>query len=313
MSSQDSDKHWQMLQVNELPDKLKKFIGCDGLRFNPAPDLGDQTSVVKFVEAQRAQSEANRRLGDMWRDEGAQDQAVLVWALASQQNHRAIEAARQYLCAQGVVDDRGGWPRGRNDSLTTPLSEILQAYCDSLGRQGGLLRRLGHPLGAHGYYALGATIEQVGGERAGFENSYNTMNSITTMIEAGERSASPISPRLSNLAKEILQARDMIKRQIFGTTPPTEGVGTRHSKGWAWADLGLAIILSDDRSEIASSVPEYFLQFAGRAEAEDIDASLNVMRLLKSALEKMDDPVYEALEAGIDILRRQALASGIKV
>jgi len=274
-------------------------------RLEPLPDTVNLDAVLDFLRRQRALSAINRRDGDDANKDGNTTNAIKAWQTASQQNQHALAGARSYAGFHHLFDEDGNPVRGRNYPLEGAEAEFARVYCDTLGRQGGLYRRLGDLKDARELYQLGSLIEARSADLA-FENSYNTMNAISIMIEMGLSSASPLRPRrLPNLQAEILAARDMIKGQI------TEG--KRSNDAWAKADLAMAIMLSDDVKAAREQVPDYYALYAAKADVDDVETTLRILNVVLEKLREMGDPVATLVDQGIKELRQAALNAGKKV
>jgi tetratricopeptide (TPR) repeat protein len=270
----------------------------------PMPDAASLHSVLDFLRKQRGLSATNRRSGDEANQRQDLEQAIEAWQQASAQNLHALAGARSYYGFRELFDKDGNPVSGRNYPLQGEEAEFAKLYCDTLGRQGGLFRRLGNLEKAGEHYHLGSLIEARSAD-LGFENSYNTLNAISIMIEMGRSSASPLRANLPNLRSKILAARDMVKDQIFE--------GRRANDGWAKSDLALAIMLSDDPRAVEQDVPIYYARYAAQADVDDIETTLRILKLLFAKLSEMGDPVADLIKRGIDILREAALKVDKKV
>jgi len=273
-------------------------------RLLAAPNPNDLDAVLVFLRKQRELSAINRRSGDEASHRQATTQAVKGWLTASRQNLHALAGARSYSGFPKLFDEEGNPVKGRNYPLEGAEAEFAKLYCDTLGRQGGLYRRLGDLSKASEHYRLGSLIEARSADLA-FENSYNTLNAISIMIELGKFSASPLGGQAKpNLQAEILAARDMVKSQIDGK---------RGNDAWAKADLAMAILLSNDLEAANDDVPVYYALYAAKADVDDIESTLRILRLVLANLSEMGDPVATLVEQGIAVLREAALKADKKV
>jgi hypothetical protein len=268
-------------------------------RLVPWPDTKDLGAVLDFLSTQRGLSAINRKSGDEAHKSRDTEQAAQAWQTASQQNLHALAGARSYAGFHELFDQEGNPVKGRNYPLEGAEALFAKVYCDTLGRQGGLYRRLGDLAKAREHYQLGSLIEARSADLA-FENSYNTLNAISIMIELGLSSASPLGARgLPNLQAEILAARAMVRAQITK--------GKRGNDAWAKADLAMAIILSNDAKAVKDDVPVYYAVYAAKADVDDIETTLRILKLVLDKLREMGDPVAALVEQGIAELRQAAL------
>lgn len=268
-------------------------------RLEPLPDAEDLGAVLDFLRTQRALSAINRKSGDEADRNGDGAQAAEAWQTSSRQNLHALAGARSYAGFSNLFDRDGNPVRGRNYPLEGAEAEFARVYCDTLGRQGGLYRRLGDLAQACKHYSLGSLIEVRSADLA-FENSYNTLNAISILIELGLRSASSLkAPAVPDLKAKILAARDMVKAQI------TEG--KRGNDAWAMADLAMAIMLSSDAKASKEDVPIYYDRYAAKADVDDIQTTLRILMRVLEKLREMGDPVATLIEQGIAQLREAAL------
>lgn len=276
-----------------LPEQLS--------RLEPLPDPEDLPAVLKFLDVQRDLSAINRTRGQEAQEKGDTAGAMEAWQVASRQNLHALAGARRYAGFRQLFDEDGNPVQGRNYPLGGEEAKFAKVYCDTLGRQGGLYRRLGELTEARDYYELGSLIEARSADLA-FENSYNTLNAIAIMIELGLCSASPLGTQgLPDLQTRIRAAREMVRAQIFE--------GGRIKDGWARADLAMAIMLSNDAAA-SENVPGYYALYAGKADVDDIETTLRILRRVHDKLRDIGDPVAALLEQGIADLRQAALDKG---
>jgi hypothetical protein len=271
----------------------------------PLPDIENLGATLDFLRKQRELSAINRRAGDEARKAGDTAQAFRAWQTASQQNLHALAGARQYSGFRQLFDQHGNPVKGRNYPLEGAEADFARIYCDTLGRQGGLYRRLRDLAKAGAHYRLGSLIEARSADLA-FENSYNTLNAISIMIEQGLSSASPFATGgLPNLQAEILAARKLVNEQI------TEG--KRNNDAWAKADLAMAIMLSNDAEATRNEVPLYYALYAAKADVDDIETTLRILKLVLEKLREMGDPVAALVEQGIAMLRQAAVSADKRV
>jgi hypothetical protein len=274
-------------------------------RLEPLPNAENLGAVLDFLRKQRELSAINRRSGDEAHKDREAARAAEAWQTASQQNLHALAGARSYAGFHQLFDKEGNPVKGRNYPLEGAEAEFARVYCDTLGRQGGLYRRLGDLAKARAYYQLGSLIEARSADLA-FENSYNTLNAISIMIELGLSTASPLATQaLPNLQAQILAARNMVKEQI--------NEGKRGNDAWAKADLAMAIMLSNDAKASKDEVPVYYALYAAKADVDDIETTLRILRLVLEKLREMDDPVAALVEQGIAQLRQAALNADKRV
>jgi len=273
-------------------------------RLEPFPDTDDLGAVLVFLDKQRKLAALNRKAGDEAQQSGDRAQAAKAWQAASQQNLHALAGARRFAGFGQLFDQQGNPVRGRNYPLEGKEADFARIYCDTLGRQGGLYRRLGDLDNAHAYYALGARIEARSGDLA-FENSYNTLNAISTLIERGLASASPLGQDWPGLRAEIVAARDMVKSQITD--------GKRGNDAWAKADLAMAIMLSNDVVAANDEIPACYAFYAGKADVDDIETTLRILKSVMEKLGEIGDPVAALIRDGIATLRDAALKAGKRV
>lgn len=271
-------------------------------RLEPLPNVQDIDAVLAFLRTQRSLSAINRVGGDEEAAYGEVRSAISKWQAASRQNLRALEGARSYAGFRSLFAQDGSPITGRNYPLEGAEAEFARLYCDTLGRQGGLFRRLGSLEEALEYYRLGSLIEARSADLA-FENSYNTMNAVSIMIELGIRSAFPLGrASLADVRPEILKARDMVKAQIIE--------GKRGNDAWAMADLAMATMLSNDVQSARVDVPIYYRRYASRADIDDIQTTLRILRRLLEKLLEINDPTARLVEAGVAELMTAAAEVG---
>jgi tetratricopeptide (TPR) repeat protein len=267
-------------------------------RLEPLPDAGVLDNVLHFLRTQRRLSAISRKSGDEAQMVGETKKAIEKWETSSRQNLHALKGARSYVGFRALFDQEGVPVRGRNYPLEGAEAEFAKLYCDTLGRQGGLYRRLGFLNEAREYYRLGSVIEARSADLA-FENSYNTLNAISIMIELGQKSASPLGHNgWPDLQRDILAAREMVNAQIC--------LGTRGNDAWAMADLAFAIMLSNDPKAFDDYVPQYYDRYAAKADIDDIQTTLRILRRVMEKLREMGDPVAVQIEQGIARLRGAA-------
>jgi hypothetical protein len=261
----------------------------------PEPD--DLAGLNKRVRQIADVSATQRKNGDNLVKGGiATQEAKSNWELALQLNDKSIEVVKRYKDFELMFKEDGRPLPGASKSnypLEGGEQALARQFCDLLGRQGGLLRRLGRQKEAYKYYAIGAEIE-ANGANFGVVNSYCTMNAIAIQIELGDRRASPSTYPPADLSKEINAARRMIEKQF------AEG---RKKDMWAKADLGMAIVLSGSSENNRADAEEQYYEFAVGSFPDDFDTTVRVLRLVEKQLGVMNDPVAEMVTWAIGHLQ----------
>jgi hypothetical protein len=118
--------------------------------------LDSAVEELDFLRRQRELSAINRRSGDEAQKDRDAAKAAKAWQAASQQNLHALAGARRYAGFHQLFDQEGNPVNGRNYPLEGAEADFARVYCDTLGRQGGLYRRLGDLAKAREYYQLGS-------------------------------------------------------------------------------------------------------------------------------------------------------------
>jgi hypothetical protein len=90
----------------------------------------------------------------------------------------------------------------------------------------------------------------------------------------------------------------MVKAQIT--------LGKRGNDAWAKADLAMTVMLSNDVEAVESDVSDYYALYAAKADVDDIETTLRILRLVFDKLREMGDPVATLIEEGIVKLREAA-------
>lgn len=254
------------------------------------PAIDDLDALNERVAAIAQASATQRKAGDAL---VADDMATVVaaaasakWELALALNTKAIEVVRSYKDYEWMFDQTGRPLPGAaksNYPLKGGEQRLARQFCDLIGREGGLLRRLERGAEASKAYSIGAEIEKAG-DNFGIANSYCTMNDIAIQIELGRRRATPSSEVPPDLATSIAAARAMIQAQF------DQG---RDRDIWAKADLGMSYVLSGDTGDNRSKAQDLYYDYAVGAFPLDFNTTLRILRRVEAQLRTMRDPAAD--------------------
>lgn len=197
------------------------------------------------------------------------------WPSAEAVLRRAIDELKQALQA-------GGRETGETGPSGSSRNEIARALADSYGMLGGVYRRQALLLKAIEAYTSGREVEQ--DEQYDIIDSYNLTNSVVLPVV--------VEPtRLNADLPEIQRAADVLKGQVQGK---------RRDQWWAWADLGLLALLSEQQ-EVADDAYRQFRRNGARAS--DFDSTIAVIQECQEALQRAHPAVAERLQTTIVTLR----------
>ena len=245
----------------------------------------------------RKKSAFYREEADRKERAGLLEEARQRWHLAANSNLSALKQAESYDRFDEFKGEAGEWKVRSGSTVSDKERLFVRTYCDTLGRQGGLYRRLGCLKSAQKYYQMGQRIEQIG-DAWDFQSSYCTMSCISIQIETRQASASLQSNMTPGIQDEISRARKMVEFQIVK--------GTRGSDAWAKADFALVILLTSSTKIPDKIVKGLYQQYTSKAESNDIESTRRILKSIKISLKKMGDPVADQIKWGIDALQEAA-------
>ncbi|OYW52364.1 MAG: hypothetical protein B7Y80_19610 [Hyphomicrobium sp. 32-62-53] len=233
-----------------------------GLVFDPARGYSIE-EVLSLTEALRDRNEELRRQKQF-------EEALKVIGLA-------IQAYRETSYIKEI--EAAG-------SLSFEQSILLRDFADSLGRSGGLNRRLGNYDAMLKSYEEGAKYERLL-DSFGTTATYNLVNFLNARIEAGKVT-------VQSLRGELTEAESKIDKR-------TKGAGA--GKAWDWADLGQCRLLLGD-IEGASQAYETYVALA---DPETVLSTIRVLESLAAKLKTRGEPEADYIGEGIKIIRTLAL------
>jgi tetratricopeptide (TPR) repeat protein len=195
------------------------------------------------------------------------------WKRAEAALLQAINELEDALNAGSEDDGSGGATHAG-----TSWNEIARALADSYGMLGGIYRRQGRLEEAINAYTTGSNVEQ--NERYDIINSYNLTNSLVLPVVVHPE-------HVEKNRSEIQRAADLVRGQVQGK---------RRDQWWAWADLGLLALLSD-QPDVAK---EAYAQFRRNgARASDFRSTIAVLKECQDALRASNPALAQRLNETI--------------
>jgi hypothetical protein len=113
------------------------------------------------VREYRGESAGHREDADRAERDGLLEQARNDWHRASCINLWALKHAESYDRIDALRGEGKNWIVRKGTIISDNERTFVRTYYDTLGRQGGLYRRLGCLKSAENYYQMGQMIEQV--------------------------------------------------------------------------------------------------------------------------------------------------------